>query len=210
MTTLGGWGARPRVVVFAVALLLVGCSGCALRYANPATGAEHLWGFGQLRMCVESQNPNANWAVVTTGCRVPGLCVSVGRDHFGLNLGYFNRQQLSVVSNDEIAMLQPPTNSLAGLWAREANSRWVFGWLRMQSVGASHRRLAVVTGRALAGLRMGAGSGDTSIGMFLDSRQMLRIHDEDVHLKFDQTARRWPGFDLFETRVVARRVTIDD
>ena len=182
-------------------LLLFFASGCAVHYGNPRTGAEHLWGLGQLRLQTESQATNSNWAVVASGYRVPGVCLSVGRDHFGVTLGYLDRQQLVVLARDQIPGLYPPTNSLGRLWRHDANARWAFGHLRMRATGSTHRPKAIVTGWAVVGLVVGAGGGQTSAGLAMDSRQLALIQDENVHLEFDQHAPRWPGYDLFATQV---------
>lgn len=184
-------------------MMLALTNSCAVHYSNPRTGAEHLWGLGQLRLEQESPVTNVNWTAVTSGCRVPGLCLSVGRDHFGFTLGYLDHQRLAVVCTNQIPELQLPTNSIAWLSARDVNSRWAFGHLRMRGVGSPHRPWALVTGKALAGLGAGMGGGDTSLGVVLDSRQLAMIQHGNVHLKFDQDAPRWPGFDLFATQVQA-------
>ena len=198
------WGFHRRLLSRGfVAIAVIGLSGCAVHYSNRQTGVEHLWGLGQLRLEKESAGMTSNWAAVTSGYRVPGLCLSVGRDHFGFTLGYLDRQRMAVVSTNQISDLQLPTNSVAGLSWREVNSRWAFGHLRMRGVGSPHRHWAIVTGKALAGLGAGVGGGDTSVSVALDSRQLAVVQDENVHLEFDQDAPRWPGFNLFATQVQA-------
>lgn len=201
--TPDAWRVFKRAGRLVGLLILAGASGCAVHYSNPQTGAEHLWGLGQLRLEQESPATNSNWAAVTSGYRVPGLCLSVGRDHFGFTLGYLDRQRLAVVSTNQIAELHTPTNSVAWLSSREVNSRWAFGHLRMRGVGSPHRHWAIVTGKALVGLGAGVGGGETSLGVAVDSRQLAVVQDENIHLEFDQDAPRWPGFDLFAAQVQA-------
>ena len=55
----GSPAARRRRCVFTrgallAALALGAQTGCAVRYTNPRTGAEHLWGLGHLRMETEA------------------------------------------------------------------------------------------------------------------------------------------------------------
>src|SRR5688572_6110954 len=113
-------------------MLLGGASGCAIHYGNPRTGNEHLWGLGQLRLETQAAGTNGSWAAVASGHRVSGLCLEVGRDHFGFVLGYLDRQRLAVVSAAELPHLQPPTAMPAWLAPRNANARWAFGHLRMR------------------------------------------------------------------------------
>jgi hypothetical protein len=187
-----------RAVALGIGLLaLVGASGCAFHYRNPRTGAEQLWGFGQLRLNVQPAGAPGQLAVVTSGCRVPGLCLDVGRDHYGIALGYVDRQQAVVISSNQISTLEFPTNSIVGLFPRAANSRWMFGQLRVRATGQAQSAHAIITGRALAGLGAGFGGGDTSLSVALDTRQQAAIADADLWLEFDQDASQWPGFDFF-------------
>jgi hypothetical protein len=178
-------------------------SGCAIHYQNPQTGAEQLWGLGQLRLRVESAGGDGQLAAVSSGCRVPGLCLDVGRDHFGFTLGYLDRQRLVVVSSNLTAALQTPTNSVAGMLAREVNSLWAFGHLHMRTVGRMDRHQAIVTGKALAGFGAGLGGNDSSLSLALDTRQSAVVAGENVQVDFDQDASRWPGFNLFTAKVQA-------
>lgn len=194
---------RRSAGVWGVAALTVcGCvTGCAVHYRNPRTGHEHLFGLGQMRLATDSAN--TNWIAVTSGIRVPGLCLSVGRDHFGLTLGYLTQQRLAVISSAELPALISPTNSPALRLASGPDSIWALGHLRMRDAGSSRRHWAVVTGRALAGLGAGAGGGDTRFSLALDSRQAAVVQHENIQLELDQDAPLWPGFDLFGTTVSA-------
>jgi len=196
------WPNAPRVagVSLAVArvLLMVGLTGCAIHYSDRRTGTEHLWGLGQMQ---SSRSNNCEFATIVTGYRVPGLCLEIGRDHFGLTLGYLNRQQLAVVNTNATDAIQPPHATPPFLSRGITNGLWGFGHLRMRALPSSNHYYAIITGKAMAGFCAGAGGGDTALSLALDSRQAAVVLDENVHLEFDQDAPRWPGLDLFNTQV---------
>jgi len=176
-------------------------SGCALHYCNAKNGTEHLWGLGQLRL--QNQSAGSNYVAVVTGIRAPGLCLEVGRDHFGFTFGYLNRQRLEVVSTNTIANLQFPVVSPRICAFGSTNAPWAWGHLQMVAVPSPTHHYAIVTGKALAGLGAGMGNQDNNFGFAMDGRQRAVVLDENVRLDFDQDVPRWPGFDLFTMRVNA-------
>ena len=180
--------------------IIGGSSGCAVHYLDPRTGAEHLWGVGQLRLQTNSCIANSAWAAVTSGVRAPGLCLSLGKNRFGLTLGYFDQQRLTVIPASQLAGLQSPTNTWPGLMARAANARWACGHLHMRSAGEPQHHWVIVTGKALLGFNASMGD-DNRLGVLLHSRQTALVQRESIHLEFDQDAPRWPGFDLFAIQV---------
>ena len=183
-------------------------SGCAIRYSDRRTGAEHLWGFGQLRL--QTSSAAGNLATVTSGSRVPGLCLDIGRDHFGVSIGYVSRQQLEVVDVSAASQFKFPSTSQAIRLSGDRNAPWALGHVRMSGVVSPARRYAIVTGRALAGLGAGAVGGDTSVGFVLDGRQKTIVTGEKIGLDFDQDAPRWPGFDLFAMKVKSTEANTAD
>jgi hypothetical protein len=152
---------------------------------------------------MENRSTGGDLAAVITGWRVPGLCLEIGRDHYGLSFGYLARQQLAVVSPDVVASLKHPKVSPRFLSNGNTNAPWAFGHLRMRGAGSPSHHHAIVTGKALAGLGAGLGDYDTSLGFVLDGRQRAVVVDENIQLDFDQDARRWPGCDLFEMKVIS-------
>jgi hypothetical protein len=187
--------ARPAFIGMALILL----TGCAVHYGDSRSGVEHLWGFGQLRL--ESQPTGGGLAAVTTGVRVPGLCVEVGRDHFGFTFGYLDRQRLAVVDTNAAAGRKHPVASPRFCSIGSTNALWALGHLQMRTVPAPTHHYAIVTGKALAGLGASLGNQDNSLGLVLDGRQQAVVLDENILLDFDQDAPRWPGFDLFKMQV---------
>jgi hypothetical protein len=155
---------------------------------------------GQLRLATNRVGDQL--VSVTTGSRVPGICLELGRDHFGLAFGYLGRQRLAVVDSNQAANVQPPSGSPAVRLGGESGTFWGFGHVRMKSVPSANRHYAIVTGKALAGLGARAGGGDTSIGFALATRQEGVVQNENMFVELDQTnAPHWPGFDLFTTHV---------
>ena len=105
--------------ICAVAVLV---SGCAVNYSSPATGAEHLWGLGQMQFM--TNRVGTNLVAVTTGTRVPGLCLELGRNHFGLALGYLVREKADVAEASRLAETEPPSgHSPAALASEEYPSQ---------------------------------------------------------------------------------------
>jgi hypothetical protein len=181
-------------------------AGCAVHYTDTKTGAEHLLGFGQLEL--KKKPAGDGLAAIVTGVRVPGLCLEVGRDHFGFSLGYLNRQTLRVVNTNATDGLEPPRVSPGVRTGGDADALWAFGLLRMRSIASPVTHHAIVTGKALAGFGAGLGNGDDGLGLALDGRQKTVLFDENIRLDFDQDAPRWPGFDLFALKVSSFTPTI--
>lgn len=173
-------------------------NGCAIHYANARDGRETIWGFGQLRL--EAKPVGSNLVSITTGSRIPGLCLNVGRDQFGISFGYVVRQQLAVISSPDLAALRPPAGTVP-LLRSDTNALWALGRLRMKSPPGNHQ--AFVTGKAVVGLAAQAGGRDGSLHLGLHSRQSVALPDASARFDFEQPARRWPGFDLFAMKVDA-------
>lgn len=193
---------RFPLVGWAVLVCLVcSTSGCAIHYRNAKTGSEHLWGLGQMRMETNSGSPATQWASVTTGTRVPGLCLSVGPDHFGLSLGYRERQQMNLVSPEQVSQLEIPQRAWPKVTCSPINGRWTLGHARMRGPGSPRRHWTIVTGRACAGLGLAAGGGETGLQLGLASGRTAALQNTNVQVELDQKPSRWPGFDLFATEV---------
>lgn len=180
-------------------LIMPALSGCAIHYTDHQKGVEHLWGLGQLGLTVE---PISNNLVrVTSGSRVPGVCIGIGHDHIGLSLGYIIRERLVVVETNTVTEPLRLDRSHAISRRNDADSVWGLGHLRLTSIPSTTRHQAIITGKALAGLAAHVGGGDTSLSVGLDGRQRLAMVGQNIGLEFDQDATRWPGFDFFAMRV---------
>lgn len=187
-------------------LVTVLCSGCAVHYSDARSGREHLWGLGQLRLQTKAQSPANGWVAVASGSRVPGLCVSVGRDRFGVTVGYSERQRLAIVPADRVAAFRAPAGWFASMGSRGERPGWMVGHASMRGAGSPEHHCAVITGRALAGFGFGAGGEGAGLKVAFQSQQTAFVRDPDVHGEVDQDAPRWPGFDLFAARVRVSRM----
>ena len=180
-------------------LIMPALSGCAVHYSDHRKGVEHLWGLGRLGLTIE---PVGNHLVlVTSGSRIPGLCIGIGRDHIGASLGYIIRERLVVMETNAVMNSPGIDRSQAFILESGAGRFWGFGHLRLNSIPSATRRQAIITGKALGGVGVHAGGGDTSLSAGLDGRQRLAFTEESAQLEFEQNAPRWPGFDLFTARV---------
>ncbi len=173
-------------------------SGCAFRYSDRRSGVEHLWGIGQMRL--HQQSAGNGLVTVTTGVCVPGLCLEIGSDQFGFNFGWLGHERLVVVATNAADGLCSPVAWPFLPSVGRANGRWTLGHLQMRSVpSAGH--FVVMTGKALVGVGARLGCDGNSFGIGLDSRQQTVIYDPNIRLEMDQDVPRWPGLDLFSTRV---------
>jgi len=84
------------------------CLGCSVQHYDPATGIEHVWGIGHVRMRV---NPPAE-AVrsVMTGSETIGFGVAVGGERASLVAGWNREQRLSVLNDNTSVRLEWPTS----------------------------------------------------------------------------------------------------
>ena len=181
-------------------------TGCAVHYQNSRTGAEHLWGLGQMRLQVEPAKGSDQLVAVTTGWRVPGLCLEIGRDHFGIAFGYLDRQQLAVVNSSATNEVRFPQAAPRCLSFGSSTGLWAIGHAQLRTVARSNHHYAVITGKALGGLGVGVGGNDSGMGLAWDTRQRAVVFDDTICMEFDQDATRWPGIDLFTTQVTATHV----
>lgn len=168
---------------------------------------EHLWGLGEMQL--EERPAGAGFATVTSGIRVPGLCLEVGRENFGITIGYLNRQRLSVLATNAASSLVPPsvTPGFCSFGTQTNGSIWGFGHIKMRSEPAQNDHFANVTGKAIAGFGVSAGKNDNSLALALTERQTTEVIDRNIRVDFDQVAPRWPGFDLFTMKVNACTTT---
>jgi hypothetical protein len=186
-------------MIFSCAFMVT--TGCALHYNDNAKGTEHLWGFGQLRL--QREPAGSNFVAIVTGVRAPGLVLEIGKDHFGLTLGYLERQRLELVSEDTSVHLSFPSVSPRIASFGETNAPWACGHLQMRTVPALTHHYAIMTGKSLVGLGANLGKQDNNFGIVMDGRQCAVLLDESIRLDLEQTSRRWPGFNLFTTDVRA-------
>ena len=122
--TSGPWFLRRALVaaeafrgLWPILVFLFVFSGCAVRYSDPVTGTEHLWGFGHLKMRaipLKGDAPPFTNAVIAfvTGVRTVGLTVGVGEDSRGIAAGWDSRSRLVITAPDAHFCLIWPTNAI--------------------------------------------------------------------------------------------------
>ena len=186
----------------ALAALCASCllQGCAVRFTDPRAGTEHLWGLGTLQL--QSQPAGNGLVSVTSGSRVPGLCLTLGREQFGLAIGLTAHQRLAVVATNEHAFTQTVLFQNGLTLARTTNSVFGFGHLSLKLPPASRSHHALITGQTLAGLGTHLG-GCSSISLGLDRWQRFTVLNQDTHLEIADESNTGSRFDLFNLRVVA-------
>lgn len=90
------------LILVAVPLVL---TGCAVHYYDRKTGAEHLWGFGHLKMKIPP--PSEGVQAVVRGHETLGLDIGGGEDDYRIALGWQRRRQIVVSSNAAVRFEWP-------------------------------------------------------------------------------------------------------
>ncbi|MCH8146889.1 MAG: hypothetical protein IH987_02715 [Planctomycetes bacterium] len=89
---------------FAAALL----PGCAIHYFDPATGTEHLWGIGHLKMKIIS--PTEGVRATVRGSQTIGASFGSLEEQSYVTLGYQRRERLDVLDEDTVVRLEWPSS----------------------------------------------------------------------------------------------------
>jgi hypothetical protein len=80
-------------------------SGCAIHYFDPRTGAEHLWGFGHMKMKSAPVDDRAE--MVVTGVETLGVSIGAGRDNSHVMAGWNNQQRIVLSTNTSVSLAWP-------------------------------------------------------------------------------------------------------
>jgi len=96
--------------------LLFLMSGCAIQYYDKATGEEHLWGLGHLKMRAvpqrQDQSPFTNAVMAyVTGVDTFGLNIGVGENLTGINAGWDSHSRVIIKQDNSSFYLLWPTNA---------------------------------------------------------------------------------------------------
>lgn len=90
-----------------LALLLgMGGSGCAIHYFDPATGTEHVWGLGHLKM--KAAAPNEGLQAVVHGINSFGLSVGKANKQTYVTLGWQRLEYVEILKEDTSVRLEWP------------------------------------------------------------------------------------------------------
>ena len=81
------------------------CSGCALHYYDRASGTEHLWGFGHMKMKVVPSNEGVQ--AVVKGTEMLGINAAAGQEDFHIGLGWDYCRRIVISSNAAVRLEWP-------------------------------------------------------------------------------------------------------
>lgn len=91
-------------------ILMVLCSGCAIRYYDKESGVEHLWGFGHMKMRVSPANEGVQAMIRRTETLGVGLGLESGTCYF--LTGWDFRDRLSVLGQDCSVRIEWPNSDI--------------------------------------------------------------------------------------------------
>jgi hypothetical protein len=100
----------PLVTQLMVSLSLFAGSGCAIQYFDPATGTEHLWGIGHMRMKVGQANEGVR--AVVSGTDTLGIAAGSIASERRITVGWERLSQIQVIGEDTAVTLEWPTSDL--------------------------------------------------------------------------------------------------
>jgi hypothetical protein len=85
--------------------LLTSAMGCAIHYYDAKNGAEHLWGFGHIKMKVIPANEGVQ--AVVKGTETLGFNLAAGTEDYHVGLGWDYRRRILISSNAAIRLEWP-------------------------------------------------------------------------------------------------------
>ncbi len=192
---------RMSLLVILTCGLALCASGCAVHYGNARSGTERAWGVGRVTWRV-AQSTNG-WTSVSSGTRLPGLVLGVGPDFFGVAFGYQVRERLQIASAAELGETRARINGHE--LAATAGHQWGIGQFTLRTPVDS--KIAVVSGRAGAGIGLGLENGRPSAAVGWQTRQLTTVSGTDVFVEMTTPACDWPHFDFPATEVVVLTAT---
>src|SRR6266436_4608628 len=84
----------PSLLALFLWAALAVCSGCSVHYYDKQTGTEHLWGFGHMKMKIES--PNEGVQAVVKGTETLGFNLAAGQEDYNIGLGWDYRRRMVI------------------------------------------------------------------------------------------------------------------
>lgn len=187
---------RPSSLVLAGgAGLLLLTNGCAVHYSGRAGGTEQLWGLGRVAWHKHVE-PNG-WVTLRTGLLAPGLAVGVRPGFLGVALGGTMLETVQVVSATEAAQMRATVNGKE--LASATPGRWAVGRISLST--PTGRRRVLVTGHALAGLKLAVEGGRPSFSCGLRSSQATEVSEPDAFWAMEQLSLGWPHFHFYDARI---------
>lgn len=103
-----------QMINVTVLLVLAGfVSGCAVHYFDPKTGAEHIWGFGHMKMKVAPEEEGLQ--AIVRGTEVIGLSTGNADKQAYLTLGWHRIQRLDIVTESTAVRLEGPNSDFVNI-----------------------------------------------------------------------------------------------
>ena len=106
-------GCHPRVVLALSVSLWIGGAGCALHHFDPATGTEHVWGFGHLKMKVAP--PSEGLQAIVRGTDVLGASLGRADGQNYLTVGWHRTQRLDIVEESVAVRVEWPSSDFVSI-----------------------------------------------------------------------------------------------
>lgn len=185
------WGVSAIIGLAVLGLL----NGCAIHYYDQANGTEHLWGLGRVSW---NKHPETNdWVTVRTGLVSPGLVIGVGPSFTGIALGNTARESMRVASVTEAAEMRATINGVE--ISSATRGRWNLGHISLSAPAGCKRVL--VTGKALAGIKMALEEGRPSLTGGLSTQQKTEMEDQNAMFTMEQATTPWPHLQFFDATI---------
>jgi hypothetical protein len=187
--------AKERGTVL-LSLILVIMTGCAFHYSDRQRGFEHLVGLGSLRL--SRQTIGTNLTSVATSSRVAGLKIGLGKDSYGLSLGYTKDQHKSVFESDAWDNRKPTGGEFIPL-----GSGWAFGHVKM-AFPPERKPHALLYGSSVMGFRVEQSFGSGMVDLGVRTRNATLIPSDSTWIEFESpNSMPWPYLDALQLNVSA-------
>lgn len=106
-------GRHPGVMLALTLSLWFGGAGCAVHYFDPATGTEHVWGFGHVKMKVAP--PSEGLQAIVRGTDVLGISLGREDQQNYVTVGWHRIQRLDVVEESTAVRLEWPSSDFVNV-----------------------------------------------------------------------------------------------
>jgi hypothetical protein len=105
-------------LMFPECMVLVGCclvltSGCAVHYYEEASGVEHIWGFGHMKM--KASKPTESLQAVLHGSDVLGASIGKADKHAYITVGWQRLEYIDILQESVSIRLEWPDSTFANV-----------------------------------------------------------------------------------------------
>ena len=185
---------RRMPLLFALLVLWLSATGCAVYCGGQDGASGQLWGVGTLKIRLDQRGDHA---VAVRYLCAPGLCLELGHPGWGLNLGYWVEQQLTVMDANNLSPAAADRQAYAvSLWPNSPPA-WKLGWQKIALPTAGRPALAAIEARAFTGLNLGLGGSGRHFGIGHATCQSTAVLAANARFDLYQSRPNWNGFDLY-------------